>query len=73
MAIACIVLIFVCGIGALVAFIYGWMNATEWGIKNIMLIWTVCFVVSLVRSSLAYSMLLPQIQNMPGPAGNPFR
>ena len=48
LGIACLVLLLLCGLGALVAFIYGWMNVKEWGIKNIMLIWTGCIVVSLV-------------------------
>ena len=35
----------VCGIFALV---YGWIKAAEWDIKNIMLIWTIITVVSIV-------------------------
>jgi hypothetical protein len=46
-AIASIVLI-LCGIGPLVALIYGWIKADEWGIRNIMLIWTVCILLSIV-------------------------
>lgn len=46
-AIACIVLILLCGIGVLIAFIYGWMKSGEWNIGNIMLIWTICIVASL--------------------------
>lgn len=34
-----------CGIWTL---IWGWMNADKLGIKNIMLIWTGCFVVSIL-------------------------
>jgi hypothetical protein len=48
LGIACLVLLLVCGVGGLVAFIYGWMNANQWGIKNIMLIWTGCIVVSIL-------------------------
>lgn len=29
-------------------FIWGWMNSSKAGIKNIMLIWTVLFVVSII-------------------------
>ena len=50
MGVVCLVLIPVCGVGGLVAFIYGWMNASQWGIKNIMLAWTGVFVVNLVCS-----------------------
>jgi len=32
-----------CGI---VAFVVGWMNADAWGIKNVMLIWTVLLVLA---------------------------
>ena len=35
----------ICG---LYTFIWGWMNATKLGIKNIMLIWTLLIIVSLV-------------------------
>ncbi len=34
----------------LVAFIVGWMNATQWGIKNVMLIWTLTIVVNIILS-----------------------
>jgi len=34
-----------CGI---VAFVMGWMNADKWNIKKVMLIWTVCILVSVV-------------------------
>jgi hypothetical protein len=47
LGIACILLAF-CGIGALIAFVYGWMKANEWNIKNIMLAWTGCFVVGIL-------------------------
>lgn len=33
---------------ALYTFIWGWLNADRLGIKNIMLIWTVLFVVGIV-------------------------
>jgi hypothetical protein len=48
LAIACIVLALCTGIGYLIAFVYGWMKATEWNIKKIMLAWTACIVVQLV-------------------------
>ena len=48
LGIACLLLLLLCGLGGLVAFIYGWMNVNEWGIKNIMLIWTGAIVVSLL-------------------------
>ena len=36
---------FICG---LYTFIWGWMNATRLGIKNIMIIWTLLIVVTIV-------------------------
>jgi hypothetical protein len=48
LAVACIVLLFCCGLGGLITFIYGWMKAGEWGITNIMTIWTVFFVINIV-------------------------
>jgi hypothetical protein len=33
---------------ALYAFIWGWMNASKFNLKNIMLIWTVAIIVSVV-------------------------
>jgi hypothetical protein len=48
LAIACIVLALCTGIGYLIAFVYGWMKATEWNIKKIMLAWTACVAVQLV-------------------------
>ena len=34
----------------LVAFIYGWMKADELGIKQVMLIWTVGIIVSMIAN-----------------------
>ena len=45
-----------CGIGALIAFIVGWMNADKLGIKNVMLVWTGCFVGGLICNLLSASM-----------------
>lgn len=38
---------------ALFALIYGWMKAEEWGIKQIMLIWTALIVVSIILNAIA--------------------
>jgi hypothetical protein len=48
LAIACILLLFVCGIGALVTFVMGWINSAKWNIKNIMLAWTGCWVLGII-------------------------
>jgi hypothetical protein len=63
MGIVCIVLAFCCGIGGLVAFVYGWINATKWNIKNVMMIWTGLFVASLVLYGIAFAsgaVMIPQ-------------
>jgi hypothetical protein len=39
-----------CGI---VAFVLGWMNATAWNIKNVMLIWTACLAIGIIGQVLA--------------------
>jgi hypothetical protein len=47
LGIACIVLLLCCGLGGLIAFVYGWIKAGEWGITNIMMIWTVFVVLNI--------------------------
>jgi hypothetical protein len=58
MGIACIILKFVCGIGGLVAFVYGWMNATKWNIKNLMWIWTAVIVAAILLFALPRVVML---------------
>ena len=43
-AIVCIVGIFFCGIGPLIAFVKGWMDG---GMNQVMLIWTIAWAISL--------------------------
>jgi hypothetical protein len=47
LGIGMIVGIFCCGIGWFVALIYGWMQADAWRIKNLMIAYTVCFLVQI--------------------------
>ena len=61
-----IVLLFCFGIGALIAFIYGWIKANEWNIKNVMLIWTVLIGISILLNIIGVVVgvsMLPQ-QNL---------
>jgi hypothetical protein len=51
-----LVLLFCCGIGGLIVFIYGWMNAKQWGIQNIMVIWTGLVIGQIVLQLIAASM-----------------
>ena len=46
----------ICG---LYTFIWGWMNADKLGIKNIMLIWTVLILVSLVLNFAFGAAMIP--------------
>ena len=43
-----IVCIVCCGIGGLIAFVYGWIKSGEWGIQKVMLIWTVCIILQII-------------------------
>jgi hypothetical protein len=56
LGVLCIVLVFCGGVGGLVAFIYGWINVNTWNIRNIMLAWTVCAVLLIVLSGVAFAM-----------------
>lgn len=47
LAIVCLVLI-ICGIGPLIAFVMGWIRAGAWGIQNIMMAWTGCILGAIV-------------------------
>jgi len=55
LGVVCIVLVFCIGIGGLVAFIMGWVNATTWNIKNLMLAWTGCWVGAFLFGGLSYA------------------
>jgi hypothetical protein len=46
--VVCLVGVCVLGLGALVAFVYGWMKAWEWEIVPVMAIWSGCIVVQLL-------------------------
>jgi hypothetical protein len=64
LAIVCIVLTFCTGIGSLIAFIYGWIKASEWNIKNIMLIWTAIFVLNIIVGIGFYAQLGSDVAKM---------
>jgi hypothetical protein len=75
LGIACIVLIF-CGIGPLIAFVYGWIKNKEWNLQKIMLIWSACIAVSILVQIIligvvvsaapgAASQFQQQLNNMP--------
>lgn len=45
LAVVCLVLLLCCGLGGLIAFVFGWMRARDWNITNLMTVWTVAFVI----------------------------
>jgi hypothetical protein len=53
LAITCIVLFICCGIGYLIAFIYGWIVNKEWQITPIMLAWSLCWVLAIIGGVLS--------------------
>lgn len=51
-----------CSIGALIAFVYGWIKSSEWGLRKVMLAWTICLAINLVLAFAAVigaAMLVP--------------
>jgi hypothetical protein len=42
-----------CGIGFLIAFIYGWVKSGQWNLRNVMLIWTACIVLEIIANLIA--------------------
>jgi hypothetical protein len=42
-----IVTVFCCGLGSLIAFIYGWTKASAWRMQNLMIAYTVCFLINI--------------------------
>jgi len=46
LAVGCILGLCVCGIGYLVAFIYGWVKSGEWKLMPVMGVWTVMLLIS---------------------------
>lgn len=55
LGIICIVTIF-CGIGGLIAFVMGWINAGKYGASQLMLIWTGAIVGSVILQILGGAM-----------------
>ncbi len=56
MGIVCIVTSLFCGLGVLIAFIMGWINASKWQIQQVMLIWTGCFIGGILLNILLVAM-----------------
>jgi hypothetical protein len=54
LGIVCTVLLCL-GIGYLITFIVGWVNADRWKIRQIMVVWTVAFLGGIFANALAYT------------------
>jgi len=54
-----------CGIWTL---IWGWMNATRLNIKNLMLIWTILFVVYIILYIMGAGAMFASMGGLPTPA-----
>ena len=56
MAVVCLVLALLCGIGGLIAYVKGWMD----GLTNIMIPWTACIIVGLIAYVLSIAAFAAQ-------------
>lgn len=50
--VVCLVGFLVCGLGVLVAFVYGWIKAWEWEMVPVMATWSACIGINIVLSIL---------------------
>ncbi|HVC94205.1 MAG TPA: hypothetical protein VND64_10970 [Pirellulales bacterium] len=50
-----------CGIGTIIALFVGWQNADKWGMRNVMLIFSISFAAAIVCHALAFVMGSPLI------------
>jgi hypothetical protein len=51
-----------CGIGGLVAFVFGWIKSSEWNAKGIMLIWTIAIIAGIVLGIVHPNTQMVQLQ-----------
>ena len=61
LGIVTIILAFCCYIGGLVAFIWGWMNASQHSLQKVMLVWTVFFVIKIAVFGISFAVNAPVI------------
>ena len=64
LAIATIVTGCLCGIGGLIAYVYGWMKSGEWKLMPVMLIWTVLLLIYFASGGYIYA-THPELFQMP--------
>ena len=61
MGIITIVGLFVCGIGYMLALIFGWQNRQQWGLQKVMPTLTISLILAFVLYGVGYAMLLPKM------------
>ena len=61
LGIVTLVLAICSGIGVLIAFVYGWINAARWGIRNVMIVWTLALVASILLSGALMAIAVTQM------------
>ena len=63
LGVTCIVLTFCTGVGPLIAFIVGWINAAQWNIRNVMLVWTAIIVLDLAATGWYFTYIGGQVRD----------
>jgi riboflavin transporter FmnP len=61
LGIGSIIGIFVCGIGYIIALIFGWKNKEAWGLQKVMPIFTGSLILCFVLYGVGYAILIPKI------------
>lgn len=57
MGVITIIGLFVCGIGYLLALIFGWQNRNAWSLQKVMPIFTVSLILSMVLGSVGFAIM----------------
>ncbi len=39
-----------CGIGGIIAFVYGWLRRNEWNLTPVMIVWTIAIILMIVAN-----------------------
>lgn len=63
LGIGTIVGMFVCGIGYILALIFGWKNKEAWKLEKVMPIFTISLILGLVLYGAGYAIMLPKLVN----------
>ena len=57
LAVVSIVLAICSGFGVLIVFVVGWINAAKWGIRNLMIVWSLSFVLSIAVGIVMFAVM----------------